>query len=60
MDEPSVARGRVSAPELEMQVVLERERAAGNGREKTGIEPSSTSMMESQTEFLKNYYFKLR
>ena len=27
MDEPSVVRGRVSAPELEMQVVLERERA---------------------------------
>ena len=53
MDEPSVERGGVSAPELEVQV-LERERAAGNGREKTGIEPLSTSMMESQTEFLEN------
>ena len=54
MDELSVERGGVSAPELEMQVAFERERAAGNGREKTGIEPSSTSMMESQTEFLEN------
>ena len=39
MDEPSVERDGVSAPELEVQV-LERERPAGNGREKTGIEPT--------------------
>ena len=38
MDELSVERGGVSAPELEVQV-LERERPAGNGHEKTGIEP---------------------
>lgn len=39
VEDPSEAeRGGVSAPELDDVHVLERERVAGPGREKTGIE----------------------
>jgi hypothetical protein len=37
-DDSDAERGGVSRPELDVVQVLERERAAGPGREKTGME----------------------